>query len=71
MLQGGADVEAVTGAEGPGESGGGLGVDEDVAADGAEGGGVEVEGAIELLPCGREGVDIGLAEEFERELGLR
>ena len=51
MFQGGADVEAVTGAEGPGGLGGGLGVDEDETANGAKGGGVKVEGAIELLPC--------------------
>ena len=40
VFQGGANVDAVTGAEGPGGSDGGLGVDEDAAADGAEGGGV-------------------------------
>ena len=50
MFQGGADVEAVAGAEVPGVSGGGLGVDEDAEAYGAEGGGVEVDGAIEVLP---------------------
>ena len=35
MFQGGADFEAVAGAEGIGGSGGGLGVDEDAAANGA------------------------------------
>ena len=55
VFQGGADVEAVAGAEGPGGSGGGLVVDEDAEANGAEGGGVKVEGIIEVLPCGREG----------------
>ena len=65
VLQGWADVEAVTGAEGPGGAGGGLVVDEYTASDGAEGGGVEVEGAIEVFPCGCEGGDGGLAEEVE------
>ena len=51
--------------------GGGLGVDEDTAADGYEGGGVKVEGAIEVLPCRREGGDGGLVEKVEQELGLR
>ena len=65
MFQDGADVEAVTGAEGPGGLGGGIGVDGGVAANGSEGGGVEVEGAIEGIPCGREGGYAGLAEEVE------
>ena len=38
---------------------------EDAVADRAEGGGVEVEGAIEVLLCRREGGDVGLAEEVE------
>ena len=37
VLQGGADVETVLGAEGPGGAGGGLVVDEYAASDGAEG----------------------------------
>ena len=65
MFQGGDDVEAVAGVEGPGGSGGGLGVYEDAESDGAEGGGVKVEGAIEVLPYGREGGDVGLAKEVE------
>ena len=71
MFQGGADIEVVAGAEGSGGLGGGLGVDEDAAADGAKGGGVEVEGAIEVLPCVREGGDVRLAKEVEQELGFR
>ena len=50
MLQGGADVEAVTDAEVPGGAGGGLVVDEYAESDGVEGGGVEVGGAIEVFP---------------------
>ena len=46
VLQGGADVEAVAGSEGPGGAGGGLVVDEYAASDGAEGRGVKVEVAI-------------------------
>ena len=46
-------------------------MDEYAAADGAEGSGVEVEGAIEVLPCGHEGGNVGLAEEVEGELDLR
>ena len=65
VLQGGADVEAVADAEVPGGAGGGLVVDEYAASDGAEGGGVEVEGAIEVFPSGYEGGDGGLAEEAE------
>ena len=34
---------------------------EDVAAYGAKGGGVEVEGAIEVFPSIEEGIDGGLA----------
>ena len=55
VLQGGANIEAVTGAEGPGGAGGGLVVNEYVVSDGYEGGGVEVEGAIEVFPSGSEG----------------
>ena len=65
VFQGRADVEAVAGAEGPGGAGGGLVVYEHAASDGAEGGGIEVEGAIEVFPCGCEGGDGGLAEEVE------
>ena len=63
VFQGGADVEAVAGAEGPGGVGGGIVVYEYASSDGAEGGGVEVEGAIEVFPCGCEGGKGGLAEE--------
>ena len=38
---------------------------EDAAAYGAEGGGVEVEGAIEVFPSGCEGGESGLEEEVE------
>ena len=55
VLQGGADVEAVAGAEGPGGAGGRLVVDEYAASNGAEGGGVKVEGSIEVSPIGSEG----------------
>ena len=65
MFQGRDEVEAVAGAEVPGGSGGGLGVDEDAAAGGAKGGGVKVEWDIEVLPCGSKGDDVGLAEEVE------
>ena len=65
MLQGGADLEAVVGAEGPGGAGKGLVVDEYVASDGAKGGGIEVEGAIEVFPSGSEGSDSGMTEEVE------
>ena len=65
VFQGGADVEAVAGAEGLGGSGGGFVVDEDAATDGDKGGGVKVEGDIEVLPCGREGDDGGMAEEAD------
>ena len=65
VFQGGADVETVAGAKGPGGADGGLVVDEYAASDGAEGGGVEVKGAIEFFPCRCEGGDGGLAEEVE------
>ena len=45
-------------------------MNEYAASDGAEGGGVEVEGAIEVFPSGSEGGDGGLAENFEGELSL-
>ena len=40
-------------------------MDEDAATDGAEGGGVEIEGAIEVLPCKCKGGNVGLAEEVD------
>ena len=46
-------------------------MNEDAASDGAEGGGVEVEGAIEVFPSGKEGSDGGLAEKVEGEFSLR
>ena len=51
--------------------GGGIVVHEDAAANGVKGGGVEVKGAIEVLPWGLDGGDGGLAEEVEQELCLR
>ena len=57
--------------EGPGGEGGWLGMYEDVAAYGAEGSGVEVEGAIEGFPSREEESDGGLAEKVEGEFGLR
>ena len=60
-----ADVENVAGAKGPVGAVGGLVVDEYAASDGAEGGGVEVEGAIEVFPNGSEGGDGGLLEKVE------
>ena len=65
VFQGRSDVETFAGAEGPGGVGGGLVVYENEASDGAEGGGVEVEGAIEVFPCRCEGGDGGLSEEVE------
>ena len=65
VFQGGVDVEAVAGAEGPGGTGGGLVVYAYAASNGAKGSGVEVEGSIEVFPCGCEGGDVGLAEEVE------
>ena len=46
-------------------------MNEDAAAYGDKGGGVEFEGAIELLPSGKEGSDGGLAEKVEGEFVLR
>ena len=46
-------------------------MDENAAAYGDEGGGVEVEGAVEGFPSGEEGRDGGLAEKFDGEFGLR
>ena len=65
VFQVGAGVEAVAGADGPGGAGGGLVVYEYAASNGAEGGGVKVEGAIEVFPCGCEEGDGELAEEVE------
>ena len=71
VFQGRADVEAITGAEGLGGVGGWLVVDEYAASNGAKGGGVKVEGAIEVFPSGSDEGDGGLAEKIEGELGLR
>ena len=65
VFQGGANVEADTGAEGPGGAGGGLVVEKYAASDGAEGGGVKVQGDIEVFPSGSERGDGGLAEKVE------
>ena len=46
-------------------------MNEDAAAYGDKGGGVEFEGAIELLPSGKEGSDGGMAEKVEGDIGLR
>ena len=46
-------------------------MDEYAASDGAKGGGVKVEGDIEVFPLGKEGSDGGLAEKVEGEFGLR
>ena len=46
-------------------------MDECAASDGAEGGGVEVEGAIEVFPSVSGGGDGGMSEKVEGELGLR
>ena len=46
-------------------------MNEDVEAYGAKGGGVEVEGAIEVFPSGKEGSDGGLAEKVEGDFVLR
>ena len=48
-----------------------LVVDEYAVSDGAEGGGVKVEGAIEVSPSGKEGSDGGLEEKVEGEFGLQ
>ena len=44
-------------------------MNEYTASNGDDGGGVEVEGAIEVFPSGSEGSNGGLAEKIERELG--
>ena len=46
-------------------------MNEYAASDGAEGGGVKVEGAIEVFLCGKEGSDGELVEKVEGEFGLR
>ena len=43
---------------------------EDVEAYGAKGGGVEVEGAIEVFRRGEEGSYVGLADKVEGEFSL-
>ena len=43
---------------------------EDAAAYGAKGGGVEVEGGVELFPIGEEGSDGGLEKKVEGEFSL-
>ena len=50
VLEGGAYVEAVAAAEVPGAAGVDRVVDEDPATGWAEGGGVEVEGTVEIFP---------------------
>ena len=46
-------------------------MDENAAAYEAEGGGVEVEGAVEGFPSGEEGSDGGLAEKVEGDFDMR
>ena len=52
VIEGGADVEAIATAEGPGRACAGFVVDEDWAADGTDGRGVEIEGAVVVFPGG-------------------
>ena len=65
-----ADVEAVAAAEIPSGACGWFVVDEDAATEGADGGGIIVEGAVEVCPGRLRRVDGGLTEEVKRELGL-
>ena len=70
MLEGGADGEASAAAVFPCFAGARLGVYDDRAVERGDRRGVEVEGAVEVLP-GRHGRgDGGLADEVERGLGL-
>ena len=50
VIEGGSNVETITAAEVPGLTCAGFVVDEDWAADGANGRGVEVEGDIVVFP---------------------
>ena len=70
MLECRAQVESVASSLVPGQAFAWLGVDDDFASDGAEGCCCKVEGSIEVLPRRNAGIDGGLAEAVERELGL-
>jgi len=50
VLGGVANIESIAASVIPGCTGRGLVVDEDATAQGADGGGVVVEGAVEVLP---------------------
>ena len=50
VLGGVANIESIAASVIPGCTGRGLVVDEDATAQGADGGGVVVEGAVEILP---------------------
>ena len=57
--------------EGPEGAVGWLVMNENAASYGAEGGGVKVEGDMEVFPSENEGSDGGLAEKVEGEFDLR
>ena len=66
-----SNVKAIAAAEGPGLACAGFVVDEDWAANGANGSGVEVEGVVVIFPGGHIGGEGGLTKEVEGEFRLR
>ena len=70
VVGGGADIPSFDGMRRPGVADGGGLVDEDTSAWGRKRRSIEVEGAVNLRPGGKLGVDAGGAEEVEREKGL-
>ena len=61
VVEGGANCEALAPSVAPRGAFAWLGVDDDGRAEWGYGGGVEVEGAVEMLPGGHGRVDVGLA----------
>ena len=62
VFKGGDDIEAIGTTEGQGLARAGFVVDDDRASDGADGSGVEVEGAVAVFLSWHVGVEGGLTK---------
>ena len=70
VIEGGSNVEAIAAVKGPGLACAGFVVDEDWAANGADGSGVKVDGSVVGFPGGHFRGQGGLAKEVEGEFCL-
>ena len=64
VIEGRADVEAITASEGPGRACAGFVVDDDRASNGAKGSDIKVEGDVVVFPVGYSSGEGGSAKEI-------